>query len=820
VEGADSVEISSTEGSAFQFHAGPFTELTGEAPVDNVTTTTEFIITASKTVMVAAPATGDGSNTDASGNTVNTVSIVVSKAGQLQIPEGPPTPSLSPQTVTATEKTTVTVVESNLTADITADKDSLIAGESTIIHWKAEPSTAQVTVKASDSSTIDAQAEGSCTLPSAAPETPEPVTPQPSEADAAAPTAAAFPVEGCAVVTPLANTTYSLEATDSGKTVDDAVTIQVTEANVSAKIFVNGEKNSLVSNYTDPVSVTWSVSPAAAIVTVTATPSAVCDLPLGVASPAGNVACTISAPTTFKIHAEMVGHSDDDEAYASLKGGNAVALNITTDPWAFVSEQVNVNVKAADATSAEAIQSIKIGDAPAVTDKAQIAAGITVRAKIPNTNGIMYQIQRTGVDKPDDPQPIPQTIIQLQKHEFFHATIDSKGNSVQGNALPVTRVTFDPNDLNKFYYGVQREKFGEVSVYRLENFENSGEFTIGIDNPLKTAFGMSTDLDWGDFFTEKVKTYPVGAIAVRVKKAEQSSPAQIFAATTGIIMVSQDDGGTWKRMDAFYYNKKSGYVGDHDTCAGKSQSGLAANEAKEDGSPVTLGQICDMIAKADGTLMVAYDRGVLTTASVDDYIADPKKSPWIGKGNNIYNTVAHDLEEAGERVFVATNKGVYVNETGDGATWASFAGGALDANKKVYSLAYDYQTGKLYGGADDGVYVTSVDAANWEKTDKDSTEGTLNERVLSLVIDPYYDTNKSAGVVIAGTATKGVAVTRDGGKFWSVLDSDAAAGLSEVRSVALAGIVDTNDSTKVTYKISAGGNGAAVGSNVVGATAK
>lgn len=798
VEDADTVEISTSADGTFQFHAGPLSELKGSTTVDSITDTTDFTITAYKTVLVAqspeaeenTPPPEENAEENEEGEEGNVeeeeeqiprpaIGMIVSKSGQIPVPAPIPEPSTTPQTVTASSTITVSVVASvKVTADITADKATINTGESTVISWTVSPSDADVTVTASNGEEVVAAAD--CTDVS-------------GELDY-------YPANGCAQVSPLNTTTYTLNAVDSsGTQADDRVTINVTSADVSAEIFVNGVKNAVVGDFSEPVSVTWSVSPENALATVTASPEAVgCDLD-GITSPSGSANCTISDNTTFSIHAELGDAHDDDNANVVLQVAGAINLNIKADPWAFVSEEIEIEVTPADTATASTIQSIKIGDAAAVTDPTEIADGIKKRVRVPNLQGVPIEIVRVGATAPETQKP-QQAIVPLNGHQFF------RGGDVSNPPLQVTRVISDPSDLNRFYYGTERPEgeFGEVSIYRLKNFAESKEFLINVDSLIKSAFDLESLWSNNRFFAEVVRTYPVGAIAVREEK-----PEWIFAGTTGLIMYSNDSGESWNRLDAIFRLREDGYEGNHATCAGRTQTGRTSG-TNERGDVVSMHQVCDIIAKADGRLIVAFDRGIAVTENVEAYIEKPSNAPWIGVphgpdtgGNYVYNTVAHDLEEAGSKIFAATNQGIYVNETGDAQNWMAFNNGSIENGTTVYCLAYDAKSEKLFAGTDDGVYVSSKDGATWERT-----EGSLEGPVLSLAVDPAYNQDLTGPVVIAGTAN-GMAVTRDGGKYWSVLNSDVATDLGEVRSVAVAAIVSGSD--KVTYKISATGDGYAAG---------
>ncbi len=771
VEDADSIEVASAPEGVFQFHAGPFEELSGSTQVDGITNTTDFILTASKTFAAA----------DESAAAIVVISKL-SKSGQIPLPGEPPVPTPSENPVPTgpvTSQATITVAvvaASECSVDIVsgAGDTPVNAGDPTTITWTASPDVTQVTVVAADGT----------------------------------PVADTFPTSGEATVTPSATTKYTVEAICAdGQEKTDDVTIQVNASNIRATITANGQEALVtVPNFTDQVTVHYEAIPASAQVTVTADKPVTCEpaLPTAQVLTGGmqDSLCTLTSDTRFDMIAQVGENSARAAVVVALQSGNTTALDIKAGPWAFVSEEVEIEVQA-DAATVSGIDSLTVGGK--AVNKADLVAGTKVKARVPDLSGIPIVINRIGISTPETQHPI-QSIIPMMSHQFFHGGV--------GDALPVTRVIADPNDASRFYYGVKREAFGEISVYRLSNFADSKELAdgIGIEDPIKNAFELGGLWQNNNFFSNYVKTYPVNAIAVK-----KGDPNVVYVGTTGLIMYTTNGGekdSDWKPFDIFFYARRDGYSGSHKTCAGKTQTGIS--NAPSSADIVSMGQICDMIAKEDGRLIVAYDRGILVTEDAAKHAADRVRTPWIGARNQDTNgvysrdgsKVAHDLEEVGTKIFAATNSGVYVNESGNGIGWAQFVGGALDGTQPVYSIAYDAKSDMLFAGTDDGVYVSNKDSANWTKT-----TGTLAGPVLSLAIDPAYNQDETGPVVLAGTAT-GMAVTRNGGEFWSVLNSPEAVDLGEVRSVAIAATVS---GAKVTYKVSAVGDGSTMGGVDVGA---
>ena len=780
VDGADSVEITTSDASDFKFHAGPFTELTGEAPVDGITTTTEFVLTASKTVMVALPATGDGGTTSPSGDgSTQPTSIVVSKAGQIEIPQAPPVPNLSPMTVTATAKATVTIVESNLTAKITTDKDTLIAGESTIIHWKAEPSTAQVTVKASDSSVINAQAEGSCVLPSEAPEAPQPVTPQPSEAAA---TAAAFPVEGCAVVTPLANTTYSLEATDSGKIVDDAVTIQVSVANVDALIKANDQENVVqVSDFSTPVKISYQAQPADALVTIVTDQPVICtpELPSTPQALTGGVGvsqCTLTQKTRFDMKAKMGSAEETSSVVVDLEGGQIADAKITAAPWAFEGEEVTVTA------DPDAIQ----GNNRAFIKEIIIA-------------GSSYKLPASGpLVVPNVPVPIggiDATVVTTSGAEIPHPKVVQTAIPI---SIPIgddvqeySRITFDDKNPSRAYIGVKKIGYnkGVLQAYKVNMKDVSDYLSWKIDISTSLLASAQSSTYWNEGtangFFEMVKDFPVSALVV--------DGDRLFMGATGIVMYSDDEGTTWNKITTFLRF----YADDYETCAGEMQPGNGDDLG-------SLGRACDLVAR-NKHLIIASDRGVLTVTDVDNFISTQDAAQYVaGRPPQgaidetkypTYGAVAHDLEAVDGAVYAASTKGLF-KSTDDGETWTKVDG----ISEEIFAVAV--RDNMIYVGTATGIKSRPLDGGSW-------VAGTMDKKskIYSIATDPY-----SPGVVLAGT-NDALLVSRDNGATWTRIKAGGFSGKA-IKSVAIAAKPDDTGS-QLEYSISFGGQQGAVAASMI-----
>ncbi len=708
----------------------------------------------------------------------NQAAYTFKKMGQIPVGVTPEVqPEIVPTTISASKTIRVTVIPaSEMIAEITAEQTNLSTGDSTVIRWNySDDLTASVT--SSTNQVIEPQAD--CALETGTPGV----------------------ISECATVSPQTTTTYVLTALDAdGNEYTDSVMVNVEEVDLQAEIRVNGSDGFYsISNPMESFQVTWNVEPENALVTITADPEAQCDkeFPVEIESASGSATCTVSpnsVQTNFSIIATLGDQQDTENVIVKIVASSGGApLQVISEPWAVESEEIEVEVKADNLAQITAIESIKV--CGQTIDKQDLAEGTKQSCRVTN-KGAPIEVKYAAMEEPKTQQAV-ESIIPLANQQFFH-------NAGNQQALPVTKVLIDKNNINKAYYGVQRPEFGEISVYKVTNFADSLEFAIDIEESIKHAFDLQDLWQNNTFFDER--EYPVGAIAIR-----EGNDSQMFAASTGIIMYTNDGGEDWDRLDAIMYYRDDNYTGE--TCAGKSQANLPpAMDYGRDEDVVAIGQICDMIAKADGRFIVAFDRGVAITENVDAFIESWEDAPWYGIPVNgktaeewgyVPTTVAHDLEEVGNKVYVATNQGVYVND-GSSRTWDAFNGGEINNNTKVYSLAYNERTDELYAGVEHGVYVTSVDNANWTKNSD------MQGLVLSLAVDPYASAEKP--VVIAGTTT-GMAITRNGGDSWSHLTSPAVEDLAEVRSVALAA---KQEGEVISYKLSAAGSGYVTGGVTVG----
>jgi len=757
VEVADSIEISSAPEGLLNFHAGPFEDLSGSTRVDDLTETTEFILTASKTVMAVVPASGDESAP--SDENPATPAIVIEKAGQIPLPGEPPVPSTSPVTSSAQKSVTVTVVASQeCSVDITSDSGSapINAGDSTTIRWTATPGDVPVTVTASDGT----------------------------------PVADSFPAVGNATVTPDSTTTYTARAVcPDGQEKNDSVTVTVSEQDIEPNIKANDEEDLVtIPNFTNGVNITYSVTPENALVKVGADKEVNCtpELPAefvaltdGTGTPS---LCTLTGDTTFTITAKIGDRDETDKVKVVLQGGQTADAKISAPPWAFEGETVKITADpdAIEGNNRELIKEIKVAGkvyplpatGPLVVGEALVPSG--------GIDVTVVSVSDVEISHPKVVQAVtPITMLPTENVEEF------------------SRIVLDAANPELAYVGVKRPGYcqnntcGHVSAYK-SNIKNVSEYSA-MDIDIATEL-LATGDYWktgddnvkGKAFFEMVKDYPVSAIAV--------DESRIFVGTTGLLVYSEDNGATWKKITTFLrFN-----ADDHKTCAGETQTGNGDILG-------SLGRACDLIAQ-DNHLIIATDRGVLTLKDVDSFATSADSSLFMGRppAGSIpsspeyltYGAVANDLEATDDAVYVASEKGLF-KTSDNGETWEKIDG----IDDELFSVAVDKIDNKIYVGTGTGVKSRSLtDGGTWQPKE-------LAQKVYSLAVDPYQ-----AGVVLAGTSS-GLYVTRDKGESWTSVGAGGFEGKA-VKSVVIAGKVVDAATNQIQYSISFGGMGGAVADSI------
>lgn len=774
VAGADDVEIKAVStGTPIGFHVET-DELSGSAVAANLTATTDFTLTASKSLMTEeregeGEESGEpkemkafalGSDADASGT-----------VGPDAAPEGEGAAATS-----VSQTITVTVIQvSEFTAEIWADDESIAEGESTIIRWRVTPPEgASVAVSASTGEPIEATDECGADEESI------------MESAAEDLEMASVPPEGCAVVTPVETTVYSIEATSGeGESAQDSVEVAVEESALSAVIFLNDNKKTVTaSSFPEDVEVSWTATPAAARVTVRASRSADCSPSLGEAAAVGSATCTVSGETVFTIIAELGGESVEDSASVILEGAGAPDLFIA-NRWAFDGERISLIMSVLESARAhmDAIENILVNGEPMQSSQvAAIKSGETVEVEdvLVTPLGVPVQmIYGGGLTRAYEPV------------EVVNLSFDARDYDVK----EVSSIVFDDN-LNR-YTGVMLtalEKKEDGKLLGVARFyKNGGSIEFNFLNSITNAYDMGGM--WNKAFFQKVEKYPV-VVALRKGNAED-----IFAGVTGAIMRSKDGGENWENIMVTRRRAHLSYPdgdGSHPTCGrNEVQPGVRPHF---EGDFVSLNRICDIIVKEDGRVFAATDFGVKVEENIDDSEIKWLGTPPVGKtgpevGALTFGHVTHDIELVGDRVFAAADHGVFVSADG-GIRWERFG----DMPGPAYALAYDARNQAIYAGTEQGLYSSSSESAAW-------AEAGVREPVVDVAIDPSAPLGTTT--IIAGTAEGdgqgAIQVSRDGGAKWSRLSLANLDNAGEINTIALvAKPTVTAVSSGVTYGIAIG----------------
>ena len=129
IAGADSVSVSClSQDGQFQFNAGPLTELEGTVTVDDIPSTTDCTVSATKAAASSeAPAESSGSK-----------DLLIPVSGG----DGPAADASAAVTKSCPTITIAVAGSNQLTVDVTADQTEVTPGEQTILRWSVSPDTA------------------------------------------------------------------------------------------------------------------------------------------------------------------------------------------------------------------------------------------------------------------------------------------------------------------------------------------------------------------------------------------------------------------------------------------------------------------------------------------------------------------------------------------------------------------------------------------------------------------------------------------------------------------------------------------------------
>jgi len=759
VAGADSIEITAAStGDAIDFHVET-DELSGTATASGLTSTTDFIITATKQAMVME-GEGEEDVADLAESVWVSTSSSNESGGQIKFgpdeEEAPPPPT--PGISSVSQAITVVVDgKTDITAEITADAVDVAAGTPTIIRWTVSPADLdEITVVADSNEEIAGtdQCDGDVASISAAG------------------VVGTVPAVGCAVVQPTTSTEYVVRGVSAdGSEAEASVKIRTSSVDVDVEIFVDGQPNLGVDNFPATVTVSWSATPKEATVAITATPSADCTPALSEATSVGSAECTITSGTKFSIVATLGDKSGDDSADVYKAGAGGSAGLVIPNQWAFEGEKVEVEVSldAATKSNADIVEKLIVGGREFTGDAlAPLKSGnfkLKVSDVLVGSNGV------------------PVSLVYGGGHEAKTKTVEVVELAFRNNDADVKRVssiTFD-NELKNRYTGVMMKDLngGMARIYR-----NAGALP---EIDFKTPMNESVSGLLRDILFEEVVEYPA-VVAVREDNSDE-----LFVGVTGTVMRSVDGGDSWKPVYVTLRQGRFPYSGDgsHKTCGRNAvQPGRLP---QIDGDIISFNRICDIVSLSDGRLIVATDNGIRTEMNIDD-----DKLEWHGgfKNGSVTDAtqghVVNDLEVVGNKVFAATEIGIFVSE--DGTTWNSLGGA------ETYALAYDENNDLLYAGSEAGISKAAATSADvWE------TLKGIEKAVVAIAVDKKHSSVASTTVIASSVDgdTGSVQISRNGGTSWNEISLGNVENVDVISTLALA---STEVAGGVEYQIALGSN--------------
>ncbi|PIR24811.1 MAG: hypothetical protein COV43_08455 [Deltaproteobacteria bacterium CG11_big_fil_rev_8_21_14_0_20_42_23] len=645
-------------------------------------------------------------------------------------------------------------IDNALDAMFTADPVSVDPGQTSTISWEVDDESAVVNVTCDNGEPITFGCEGVA-------------IPADENGEAATITRGAFHAKGCAIIGPLTeSTTCMLDATAAGKdAVHKELTVTVTNPadQLSANIYVDGQSSIEITAQRE-VEVSWTATPGTALVSIDISePSAAkCEgeLPQGTISSSGSIMCTVFGSVDFTITASIEGVSSVVSDVASVRLASPAFANLeVSKTWAFEGEQVMVTASVPTGTAEGIIEEVKIGGTPVQIVDGKASSMVTVPAE-----GVMVEMTYGG-GKPWSTKAVTAFVLEQK--------------NLSSGETGVASISYDVNDMRREFLGMKQAAYADGSV-RL--YDSGAAKTVKFPSLYNAAF------------MGRLGDYAVNAVSVRPDNA-----AQVFAATKGFVMYTNAE-GKWERLTSYTIAaSKKGENGFHNSCKGSTVGGISAS-AK--GDPISMSQVCDVVALPNGKLVVAVDNGI-RSLDIDGFIADWKTSSQKGAGSEYptFGKIIHDLElvkGSDNKVCAATSEGVYCSPDGAADSFTKF--GDLS---ETYTLTS--RDGVLIAGTADGnIYYSAVaNSAKWEKL------GNIDSAVMSLAADPY-----SSVLLIAGKSS--VSVMRDGNI--SVITSDDG----EVMSVALsAKKLGTSEDSAIMYKVGIGkSTGAMTGTTVIEASGK
>lgn len=710
---ADSIEIKAVAkdgGDSIDFNLKT-EELKSSVPVENLKVTTDFTLTATKKKPTETTGEKEGEGTKARAEKIGTV------------PSVPADNSVISQTITVIVTGGVVGQE----ATITATPDSVVSGEPVKLEWHVPVANSTVVVKNESGDEIEKTFAGDdCKVTDLVLLEKKEGVSEPQ-------------VDGCAIVRPATTTTYTVEAiTPDNVTMDASVEVTVEEVELSARIEITPSQ---VQSYPATVAVTWTVDPQVAQVTVSANPApdAACATALAAATTgSGTANCTVSADTEFTISVRYNGQETSASARVTLaaQSGAKPDLQFVNQQWGFVGETVKLGIALPDELrrNPSLIQGLKINNETKEIADLKKEPFLISPSIVIGPTGVSVKLEYS------DGQSKNYDVIQ---------PVSLVSEATDKGIKAVTSIAIAP-DFTR-YMGVMADGFGDgiVKIYKNEasTLPNIDLFkTFQSTDPAGKTFNKE--------FYSTLATYPV-IVALR-----EENPNEVYVGTTGLLLRLKS--GAWETL--WWGSVLAGEVDQdpsHPTCGydssttnkQKVQLGVAA---KYVGKIISYKQVCDIVARKDGRVIIATDKGVRTEENIDD--GTWKWLPERGSEDPTRDHVISALEMVGDNLlFAAADNGVLVSKSEGGklgVVWEKFG----DVPGPVFAIAYD-GTSKIYAGSASGLYQSTIVGASWTKVEQLTAQA-----VTALVVDPYQIAQKST--IIAGTDS-GLQISRDSGEMWN-----------------------------------------------------
>lgn len=556
------------------------------------------------------------------------------------------------------------------------------------------------------------------------------------------------------------NTTYYIDVLAEGS---DKVTKTVTVSVVKRLRVESFSASTDKVSGEEEVTLSWKVVPADAVVTI--------DGIEGTFPAEGSTTVTVAETKTYKINATYGEQRADDSKTILFErkiikfepvvnGNKASAENGVVEAGTyFEGEEITVGLNAT-------VEGGTAVDTDAVTLTVSGVPGsfkASDEIKIPVSGSGNYTVTASG----DGLTPATATI---------NVNVRKWVGSPAADGKVVSAITPIAGTVDAALIGFRGDlsSTGELYIKKIEvkgDSISSNLYAI----PFQSTFEGQPQFGgtWNSKMTQVLDTFPVNSIAIDVS-------GKLLAGVPAGVVYSDDSGVTWKglgNLAGLIYNPNKDYPGYHRGCKGHQIKGWKGWEIGG------LQDICDVLVDEDGTLYVATSNLVTSLQhGIDAYLND-KKNPdntWAGtpgpgqSGELTFQTVNHDLEKVGSKLFSASDKGLLASSD-KGIHWG-YAGGLNDI--PVISVTADKVNNKLFVGSEDSLYSCDIEGVSCSK--------------LSGVAGPVYDIKidpVQVGTVYVATAS-GVKLSRNLGQGWLDISKGRMSGATSVEKLAISKVGD------------------------------